>query len=139
MLGSVIDLNNSIGTGGVTLIVLSLIQAGISISTRRSAKQVQSRVGNGWTERLGETLGAIKESADRAELQATEAKKVAAGANESARKTRGIVEETLKRQIDHNSKVDQLIGKFDQHIQQHQWTGSNRRHNGGTTSGDESN
>lgn len=108
-----VDWNNSIGPGGVTTVLGVGLSSYFSYKASKSSKKINDKVGNGFTEKLFEKMDRVQESADRAEIQATEAKRIAAASNAQIRKTKGI--------------VDNLTGKFDQHIIQHTWIGQDRR------------
>lgn len=117
-----VQVTNTVGPAGIVLIIISIISGFFTYAASRASKKVNSKVGNGFTDRLDRKLDSIQTSAN-------EAKRVAAAANESARKTRGIVEQARDIAIDNGKKseevrslVDTLNGQFKQHIEQHQWS-----------------
>ena len=100
-----------IATGGG---IGAIITGFFTVRASRDARALNNKLGNGWAEELGETLGRIQNSADvavssaaKAAREVSDAKRKAASTDEQIRKTRGT--------------VDRLSGQFDQHITQHQW------------------
>ena len=89
--------------GGIGAIITGFF----TVRASKDAREIKNKVGNGWTERLGETLGDLQSGIDKAAEKAELARRAAHANNQVT--------------TDIKSSVDTLSGKFDQHITQHQW------------------